>query len=316
MLISDAAPRRESTRVVSRCEERSLSSNSRASFPELLSELIFLKGVDGLSGRVCAEKTTVFEPNDIVDSSEKFLETEEPITRSPGVARQAFLWTSAAVFCAICLLFFATSDTSLDSVDQTRSFEGLASTPPPPSESAQYDKLEPISPAAAGTPHAIASGQARSDPTVGDHQPTQTSQVHPSPSRERVKVASATKIRSGPSASAAIIGIAHAGAEAEVAARDAEWVQITDPAFSKTGWIHSKFLVPATVATPATSPLTGEGIKTGSPQVDASVGSPDENATLPTEPESSVKSKKPRKHGWRNRHRRGLVIRFNLRRLW
>jgi len=39
---------------------------------------------------------------------------------------------------------------------------------------------------------------------------TDTGQVPSSPQRERVKVASAANVRSGPSASAAIIGIAHA----------------------------------------------------------------------------------------------------------
>jgi uncharacterized protein YgiM (DUF1202 family) len=61
---------------------------------------------------------------------------------------------------------------------------------------------------------------------------------------ELLKVNSAANIRSGPSASAEIIGIAHAGAEVQVASRDSGWVQIIDPWSSRTGWIYSKFLHP------------------------------------------------------------------------
>jgi uncharacterized protein YraI len=240
----------------------------------------------------------VFEPVDIVDSSENCLEATKPFPSS--------LSGAGAVLCAICLLFLviAVNMFSRDD-DAMRIVKRVGST----SKSAQYDKLEPIDPAAAGSPHAIAVGQARSE-ALTEHQPTDARQVPTS--------ASAANVRSGPSASAAIIGIAHVGAEAEVVARDLEWVQIIDPAFSKTGWIHSKSLVPATVGTPATAQLTGQGGQADLPQeqVDASVGLPDENATLPTEPRSSAKATKSRKHGWRNRHRRGLALRFKLRRLW
>jgi len=250
----------------------------------------------------------VFEPVDIVDSSEKFLEAKKPFPSR--------LWGAGAVLCAICILFLAIEVNMFSSDDDAmRIVKSVAST----SKSAQYDKLEPINPAAAGSPHAIAVDQPRLDASVVDeHQPTEARQVSLSTQRERVKVASAANIRSGPSASAPIIGIAHAGAAAEVAARDSQWVQIIDPAFSKAGWIHSKSLVAATAATPATSPTTSEGDQAELPQeqADASVGLPDENATLLTEPKPSVKSKKSRKHGWRNRHRRGLALRFKLRRLW
>jgi Bacterial SH3 domain len=69
---------------------------------------------------------------------------------------------------------------------------------------------------------------------------------------ELLKVNSAAEIRSGPSASAEIIGIAHAGAEVQVASRDSGWVQIIDPWSPRTGWIHSRFLAPlATPSAPA-----------------------------------------------------------------
>jgi uncharacterized protein YgiM (DUF1202 family) len=69
---------------------------------------------------------------------------------------------------------------------------------------------------------------------------------------EFLKVNSTANIRSGPSASAEIIGIAHAGAEVQVASRGSGWAQIIDPWSSRTGWIYSKYLAPlATPSAPA-----------------------------------------------------------------
>ena len=267
----------------------------------------------------------MFEPSDIVDTSEKFLEAQEVIPnrlRGAPLVSIPFVWVTGAVLCVICILIF-TITLKLGSDDDANPItKNVSSTSPPYSKvvnvepiqsaPAQYDKLEPINSAAA-SPHAIAPDEAHSDTVAEEDQTTEERQV---PSRERVKVAAVANIRSGPSASAAIIGIAHVGAEAEVAARDLEWVQIIDPASSKTGWIHSRSLVPATAGTSATSPMPDEGDPAELPQeqADASVGLPDENAMLPTEPNPSVKSNKSPKHGWR--HRRGLALRFALRRLW
>jgi hypothetical protein len=269
----------------------------------------------------------VFEPSDIVDSSEKFLEAQEAIPirqRGARLVSTPFVWVTGAVLCAICILIFTITIKLFGSDDDAnRITKNVSSTSPPyskvvnvepiQSSPAQYDKLEPINSAAEGSPHAIAPDEIHSDTLAEEDQTTEARHV---PSRERVKVAAAANIRSGPSASAAIIGIAHVGAEAEIAARDSEWVQIIDPASSKTGWIHSRSLVPATAGTSATSPMPDEGDPAELPQeqADASVGLPDENAMLPTEPNPSVKSNKSPKHGWR--HRRGLALRFALRRLW
>jgi hypothetical protein len=69
---------------------------------------------------------------------------------------------------------------------------------------------------------------------------------------EHLKVSSAANIRSGPSVSAAIVGIAHAGAEVQVASRAFGWTQIIDPWSWRTGWICSKFLTPLPIpSTPA-----------------------------------------------------------------
>ena len=68
------------------------------------------------------------------------------------------------------------------------------------------------------------------------------------------KANSVTNIRSGPSASAEIIGIAPAGAEVQVGWRNSGWVQIIDPWSLRTGWIHSQFLAPSnTLSAPAGS---------------------------------------------------------------
>jgi hypothetical protein len=62
--------------------------------------------------------------------------------------------------------------------------------------------------------------------------------------RDLLRISSATNIRSGPSPSAEIIGIAPAGVSVRPAARFSEWVLIVDPWSGETGWIHSKSLAP------------------------------------------------------------------------
>jgi hypothetical protein len=65
-----------------------------------------------------------------------------------------------------------------------------------------------------------------------------------------LKVSSAALIRSGPSLTAEIVGIAPAGTSVQAAARYSEWVLIIDPWSWETGWIHAKELAP--YATPST----------------------------------------------------------------
>jgi hypothetical protein len=69
--------------------------------------------------------------------------------------------------------------------------------------------------------------------------------VRPGPdARGLLRISSATTIRSGPSPSAEIIGIAQPGASVRAAARYSEWVLIVDPWSGETGWIHSQSLAP------------------------------------------------------------------------
>src|SRR4029079_10633301 len=68
--------------------------------------------------------------------------------------------------------------------------------------------------------------------------PADASRVPPPtmPKDERVTITSAAILRNGPSSSADIIGRAHAGAKARVAATDSGWAQIVDPASGNKGW--------------------------------------------------------------------------------
>ena len=108
-------------------------------------------------------------------------------------------------------------------------------------------KLQPINPAADQSSHAIlpdrsAAVVARSD------SPSQTAHV-PQPGivltpGDWLQANSEAIIRRGPSASAQVIGAAHAGAELHVQSRDAEWVQFVDPATKHAGWISLADLSP------------------------------------------------------------------------
>ena len=80
---------------------------------------------------------------------------------------------------------------------------------------------------------------------------------------ELLKVNSAANIRSGPSAWAEIIGIAHAGAEVRVASRDSGWVQIIDPWLSRTGWVYSKFLAPLAIQSAPADTFWVDRLNTG-----------------------------------------------------
>jgi len=61
---------------------------------------------------------------------------------------------------------------------------------------------------------------------------------------EFLTIGAATSIRSSPSFSAEIVGIAPAGVSVQAAAQYREWVLIIDPWSWETGWIHLKVLAP------------------------------------------------------------------------
>jgi len=121
-------------------------------------------------------------------------------------------------------------------------------------------KLQPINPAAEQSGHAIVPDQSPAALAARSESASQPAQ-HPEPEigptpGDRLQVKSEASIRSGPSASAQVIGTARAGAKLQVQSRDAEWVQFVDPATKHAGWISLAFLGPAddSVDVPTTVP--------------------------------------------------------------
>jgi hypothetical protein len=141
-----------------------------------------------------------------------------------------------------------------------------------PSKSAQYSiveqtkalseqsELQPIAPTAVQSRHAISPDEAPPKIVVNAAVPppqTESTQnlrpqpelpeLAPSPESgqepgEQLRVTSETSIHSGPSASAQVIGTAHAGAMLRVKSRESGWVQFADPTANKTGWISLAYL--------------------------------------------------------------------------
>ena len=123
------------------------------------------------------------------------------------------------------------------------------------------DQLQPINPAAEQSRHAIVPDQPPPAIAARSESPSKPAQVPPEigpTPGDRLQVKSEASIRSGPSASAQIVGTAHAGAKLQVQSRDAEWVQFVDPATKHAGWISLAFLGPAddSVDVPTTVPKT------------------------------------------------------------
>jgi hypothetical protein len=119
--------------------------------------------------------------------------------------------------------------------------------------------LQPIASTAVQSPHAITPDetprQATANPSVPLPQ-TQTpentkplaeadQELGSSQPEEQLRVTSETIIRSGPSASAQIIGKAHKGATLRVKSREAGWVEFVDPVANERGWISMAYLGPA-----------------------------------------------------------------------
>jgi uncharacterized protein YgiM (DUF1202 family) len=109
-----------------------------------------------------------------------------------------------------------------------------------------------------------------------------------------VKVTAPASVRKGPSASSAIIGIAHTSAEAQVVSREGDWVQIIDPDSKKTGWIQQSFLAPQTA--PSSRPASQQ-------EIAAALAPPAEDTTASADNEPYAKSRS-HKHGLNHRHRR------------
>ena len=101
-----------------------------------------------------------------------------------------------------------------------------------------------------------------------------------------------------PSTSAAIVGIAQPGAEAQIVSRSTDWIEIIDPGSKKTGWIHESFLAPQ--AEPASRAVPPE-------EVDAALSASPETESVEEDRMPSLESKS-RKQASRHRHRRHTIV--------
>ena len=116
----------------------------------------------------------------------------------------------------------------------------IGQTPAPGATSAPLAKPDSAAEPGGLVPPVVEPAQVDRAPEATAETPT------PGVSQERVRVTAATNIHTGPSNSSVIIGAAHPGAEAVVASRESDWVQIVDPVAGKTGWIRSASLAPST----------------------------------------------------------------------
>jgi uncharacterized protein YgiM (DUF1202 family) len=183
--------------------------------------------------------------------------------------------------------------------------------PSPPTEATAPEADLPTSQATAPS----------ADPAVKEASPPITSQplapTQPSdgssstmPKDQLVTITSAAIIRNGPSSSADIIGRAHAGAKAHVAATDSGWAQIVDPASGNKGWVESRFLAPsATTQTAATDEPPDVATPDTLPE--------DQRAAMSENGPSAARSKhsaKAKQHRARHHHgRRRFAFRFVIR---
>jgi SH3-like domain-containing protein len=164
-----------------------------------------------------------------------------------------------------------------------------------------------IDPAAQNSPHAIVPDQDL--PTAATPTAPAASVGEPLPNAvEHVRVTSAANIRDGPSATTTLLGVAQAGATAQVVSRQEEWVQIIDPASKKTGWIQSSYL--ETHDQPGVAALSKE-------EIEAALATSAEADVLASEPsESFAKPRKSKKQGWKRHRKRGFAFRRLFRRVW
>jgi hypothetical protein len=173
----------------------------------------------------------------------------------------------------LCMFGWALYVVHTNSSGGTVAQNAFAASSPAAQAAAPSIKLQPVASAAMQSPHAITPDETpRPAPASSSVPPPQiqtTENIKP-PSEaeqdlvpasgqdagEQLSVTRETSIRSGPSASAQLIGRAHAGATLRVKSREAGWVQFVDPVANETGWISMAYLGPADTVgnTPFVSP--------------------------------------------------------------
>lgn len=177
----------------------------------------------------------------------------------------------------------------------------------PSSAPSQQLAAEGLTPSPAGSRHAIevehaplpspsetSSGSTAISSVASNETPPNGAVEQPA----FMMVTSPASIREGPSTSAAIVGVAQPGAEAQIVSRSTDWVEIIDPGSKKTGWIHESFLAPQ--AEPASRPIPQEEI--------ASLAQPEDNAGAAEDDQQPSLQSKTRKHASRHRHRRHSIV--------
>ena len=161
----------------------------------------------------------------------------------------------------LCMLWWALY------IVHTNSAAGGGDVRPAPSSpsveaaaTSQQAQLRPIASAEVESPHAITPDEtppqkganvvAPAPQTEASRNPeplsesSQDSGTKPDQEREELRVTSETSIRSGPAASAQLIGRAHVGATLRVKSREGGWVEFVDPVANETGWISMAYLEP------------------------------------------------------------------------
>jgi len=213
---------------------------------------------------------------------------------------RVLLWVIGVLMCVISILLFTRRIDVFDRDDQPKPTNLSEAPPSPPAKEAarlapteiapqqpdQVDVLHLDSPAQ-NSPHAITPDTeppaASASPATETKSPATADPTEVSPTQapkdEFVTITETVTIRNGPSASAEVIGRAHAGARARVASHDSNWSQIVDPASGNAGWVNSGVLVPSPpTETVATDESSGEA--------------PDATLDMPLEDQSSQISKK------------------------
>jgi SH3-like domain-containing protein len=175
-------------------------------------------------------------------------------------------------------------------------------------DAAQALAAEALTPSPADSRHAIsvehAPSPAPAETSAGPEatsSPGANGEASPGPSPQQatfMRVMSPASIREGPSTSAAIVGIAQPGAEAQIVARSSDWVEIIDPGSKKTGWIHQSFLAPTESASRPVSP----------PEVEAALAATPESESATDDDLSPPLKSKPRRHASRHRHHRHSIV--------
>jgi uncharacterized protein YgiM (DUF1202 family) len=197
---------------------------------------------------------------------------------------RVLMWVIGVLTCVISILLFTSRIDVFDRDDQPTTNLSEAPPSPPAKEAA---RLAPTEISAQNSPHAITPDTeppaAAASPATETKSPAIADPIEvqspAAPKDEFVTITETVTIRNGPSASADVIGRAHAGARARVASRDSGWSQIVDPASGNTGWVDSSVLVPSpTPETVAAEESAGE--------------TPDATLNTPLEDQSSQITKK------------------------